>query len=355
MIEEHTISTELLPPRLPALGMIKLGRLKPKVTSQKGNDFQPPEKLDFFLVTTRNRGADGNFTIDQAVHDVVGPKPTHLDVRLPFDSRPENFYAQMVHYKGRTRELECNGETCTKVATHVKAPCERRAGRECACKPYGRLAVILEAAPTFGGLYVFRTTSWESVNSLQTGLRLFQEQFGSLRGLPLTLRMYPAEVRFQQGGQERTSTAYKVALVLRAGYDEARAAAIEFHRQNELGRREILALAAGTVDDLNALDRTDAADIGPEFFPTVAAGETPTQSPSKVGDLNEELIDERISELRGLMARAEAAGVKLTSTQAGTLERAVLSRDTAKLDQSIDWLNKKLPAPAAEQPSLLES
>lgn len=353
-IQEATISTDLLPPRLAALGYIKIGRLKPKVTSAKGNEFQPPEKLDFFLVTTRNRGADGNFEVDNAVHAAVGEKPTALDVRLPFDTRGENFYAQMVHYKGRTRERECNGETCLKPATQQRTPCERRAGRECPCKPYGRLAVILEKAPTFGGLYVFRTTSWETVNSLQTGLRMFQDQFGSLRGLPLTMQMYPAEVRYKQDGKEMVSKAYKVALVLRASFEVARADAIEYHRQNQLARREILALAAGTVEDLNALDRTDAADIGPEFFP---AGDSTAPTPSKLSQMNDELVDERIAELRGHMARAEASGVTLTATQAGTLERAISSRDLTKLGQSIEWLKKKMPAAArgAEQPSLLET
>lgn len=375
----RTISEELLPPRLAAVGYVKIGGRKPEaVTSQKGNAFQPPVKFDHFRVTTRRRGADGNFELDEAVHAVVGEKPTELDARLPFDLPGENFYAQMVHYRGRTRERECNGERCTILATHVEEPCARRAGRECPCKPFGRLAVILEAAPTFGGLYVFRTTSWESVNSIQTALRMFREQFGSLRGLPLRLQLYEAEVRYQQGGQERTSTAYKVALVLRASYDEARAAALEYHRTNQIARREILQLAAGTTAELDELDIDDRSDIGEEFFP--AAGPEPEVRPrSKLAAMNAALaepgdtdgatregapapasapptkvspVQEAIDELRGLQARAELAGVRLTPAQVAKLDEAVETRDIDALEVSISWLRDKLPEDG-EQRSLL--
>lgn len=359
-IQEHTISEELLPRGLAALGNIKIGRLRPKQKSTGGKEFQPPTKLDFFLVTTRTRGDDNNFIVDQAVHEILGEKPTELDIRLPFDAAGENFYAQMVHYEGRTRKVrQCDGETCLMVETEVEEPCARRGGRTCPCKPYGRLSVILEAAPTYGGLHVFRTTSWESVRSIQTALKMFEEQFGSLRGLPLKMKLYPAEVTYKQDGQTRTSTAYKVAVVLRASYDEARAAALTYHRQSQLARREILQLAAGTAADLDAIDAADEEGIAKEYFPN--GGDATEASPdSPLARMNQEIVqgvpedetqeddgdddgaDQLLEEVTSLIGELAERGQPLTDSQRARFEEGMQARDVESLEQGVEWLKDKL-------------
>lgn len=358
-IQEHTISRDVLPARLPALGYIKIGAKKAATRSREGNDFQPPVKLDHFRITKRDRADDGNFVLDQDVHAKVGEKPRELMVRLPFDTRGENFYAQMVHYAGRTKKLECNGEACTDLTTQSTSTCAKRAGRSCPCKPYARLSVILEDAPTFGGLYVFRTTSWETANSLQTALKMFEEQFGTLRGLPLKLRLYPAEVRYKDDkGVERTATAYKVALVLRADYETAQAAAVEFHRRSQIARSQILQLSSGTVAELAAIDEEDAEDIDGEFFTRGAlpAGDPtpPKGGAAKLAELNREILggpgteqeeDEvasLVTELRTLIEHAAASEVPLNSQQSGALETAIHSRDESNLRASIAWLNDRI-------------
>lgn len=45
-----------LAPRLAERGKIKIGIKGAKVTSRSGNEFQPPQKLDHFVVTTLERG-----------------------------------------------------------------------------------------------------------------------------------------------------------------------------------------------------------------------------------------------------------------------------------------------------------
>ena len=342
MIEPGTIAPELLAPRLPPLGYIKIGGRRAKTTSREGNEFQPPEKYDHFQIRTRTRGADGNFERDGAVHERIGDKPTELLVRLPFDTRGENFFAAMTQYKGRTRVVECNGLQQVDGSTKVAALCSRRAGKPCACKPYGRLAVILEAAPTFGGLYVFRTTSWESVNSIQTALRLFEEQFGSLRGLPLLMKLYPAEVTYRDGDKQKTGTAYKVALVLRASFEEARAATIEFHRSNQLARREILQLVAGTSAELEALDRADAPEIGGEFFPagdSKPAGKLAELNAAILGQPAADPLEPRLEHLRALLEQARAV---VTTEQVRKITNAIEARDAENVEASIDFLTRKL-------------
>lgn len=355
-----TISEELLAPRLPIIGVIKIGRLKPKVTSSKGNEFQPPQKLDHFFIGKTLRGDDNNYVRDDAIHAKLPEKPMALDVRLPFDLRSEILHAEMTHYQGRTTKThQCDGVTCTDPQKGTERPCDRRAGRDCPCKPYARLTLMLEASPTFGGLYVYRTRSWEAVSSLQTFLGQMEKAFGSLRGLPCRLELQESEVRYKDGTEIKVGTAYRVALVLRASFEETRQLLVEHHRENRIARHEILRLAAGTMDELDEIDEREATLIASEFPDDDAPGAKPELGgpgapKSKLSQMNEELIDERIAELRGLMARAEASKVSINTTQMGSLNRHIESRDTAKLDQSIEWLKKKLPA-GASQPSLLES
>jgi hypothetical protein len=356
-----TISEELLPPRLPVIGVIKIGRLGGTKTSRGGSEFQLPQKLDHFLIGKTTRADDNNYVRDDEIHAALPEKPTSLDVTLPFDLRSEIFHAEMTHYEGRTTKThECDGVTCTDPRKGTTRPCDRRAGRECPCKPYARLSVSLDASPTRGGVHVYRTRSWEAVSAMQTFLGQLEQAFGSLRGLPCRLELQESEVRYKDKGEQKVGTAYRVTLVLRKPLEETRAELLQYHRENRIARREIQMLAAGVQDELAATDAREAALLAQEFPdddpPPPAGGRPEVGGPgaptSKVGQANEEMVDELISELRGLCARAEASKVRITTTQAGSLERHIQARDAAKLSQAIDWLKGMLPA---DQPSLLES
>lgn len=351
--QETTISEQVLPRRLPVLGAVKIGGTRPG----KG-DSRIPVKYDHFRIVRRTRGEDGNFELDAGVHENLPPKPTVLDVRLPFPTRAENFRASLTFYKGKTQQTHrCDGVTCVDPSTGTHRPCDRANGKQCPCKAYGRLALFLEAAPTYGGIYLYRTTSWDAVSGMQTFLGRLEKDF-PLDVVPLRLELYPAEITYEQDGQKRTGTALRVALTLRASWEQTRAAAIEYQRQNQLARAELLQLSAGTRAEIDYVDAAEAGELRDEFFPDAEAqaearatdGAAPARS--KVGQMNEEIIEERISELRGLMARAEASQVTLTANHKASLERAIASRDLKKLDTSIDWLKQRLPT---DQPSLLES
>jgi hypothetical protein len=282
------------------------------------------------------------------VHEIIGPKPKVLDVRLPFDLRSEVLSAEMTHYQGRTKKThQCDGVTCVNPETQASRPCDRRAGRECPCKPYGRLAVMLEAAPTYGGLYVYRTRSWETVSAMQTFIGQLQQSFGYLRGLPCRLELHESEVRYKDGGETKISTAYRVALVLRASFEQTRQELVQHHRENRIARREILQLAAGSVQELDEIDRREAALIAQEFPDDEDGAAKPeiggpgADPKSKLAQANEEIADELIGQFRGLQARAAAIGLDLTKQKA-RLDAAVESRDADRLQQCIDWLAGQL-------------
>jgi len=283
-----SISTDVLTPRLPELGKIRIGMKGKEVKTKKGATFRLPKKIDYFRVVTRRKDDTDNWILDDRVHDKVGPEPTELDVRLLFDAPDENFQFFLAAYTG-PGQCRCKGDGETawdsELEQEIPCPCPMlkqfegqydgpKRPAKVACKPYGRLSVALEAAESFGGFYVFRTTSWETISNLASQLNVFRAQFGFLAGLPLKLVIYPAQVQYDDGGNVKTGEAYKVALVLRASYMEALKLASAAHEQ-----RTRLALPAGAdvarahQERLAAAEEEEAEEISGEFYPEAHAGD----------------------------------------------------------------------------------
>lgn len=299
------ISPKILEPRLPELGQIKIGGKGQERQKKSGRGtYRVPVKYDHFLVTQRTRDPKtDNLLRDEAVHRLpeVGATPTELDVRLLFDRPEQNFQFFLAAYDGRRQRCTGDGEQAHD-AVHGEIPCtcpwfkfhegeyagpprplikevefqddkgktRTRKVPAPVCKPHGRLSVILEAAKSYGGFYIFRTTSWETIRSIAAQLDLFLQQFGFLAGLPLQLVMYPTTDTYEEDGALKTSTSYKVALVLRGSFDTARQLAAAAYE-----RREALALptpqqAETHMRQLRAAEERDAAAIAAEFHPETA-------------------------------------------------------------------------------------
>jgi hypothetical protein len=361
----RAIAPGVLAPRLPVVGRIQIGEKGPAIKSKSGNTFQPPTKLDYFRIAKLTRGNDGNFETDEAIHAKLGVKPVALDIRLPFDTRGENLYTRMLHYAGRTRARECDGDRFVDPRTQVGGVCDLAQGKPCDCKPYARLAVILEAGTTFGGVHVYRTTSWVATAGMLGTLRMLEQELGSLRGLPMQMQLHPGEVRWVDNGKEKTGTAYRVALVLRASYEEAREAMLEFHRSNRIARREVLALASGTVADLDELDAEEEPDIGDEFFPPRLSAGEPEPAPNKLAQINEAIVGgpgteedegqpdaaDLVARMRALIEQAPRAGLALNDTHMASLDAAMESGEIGHLRTGIDWLETQT---AKKQAALAE-
>lgn len=183
-----------------------------------------------------------------------------------FDKPEENFHAEMTQYKGRGKDGKvwtCDGETAINLRTNKQGTCPRAAGRECQCKPYGRLHLQLLASPHTMGYHVFRTTSWESVNNIQSSLEEIFARFGTCYQAPVKLVMYPSEDRHDGG----VSTSYKVGLVLAVPMVDAAKAMRAVHEQLRIAAPTLKALAAGVVEDQTRADESSVSDIAEEFFP----------------------------------------------------------------------------------------
>lgn len=354
------VHPEVLGPQLPLMGYVKMGgKAEQAQKSRHGKEFQRPVRYDHFVVRQTTRGPDGNYLRDDAVHAVVGEEPVELNVRLPFDRPTENFYAQMVEYRGQTRVKECDGDQVYDRESQTVNPCPRRVGGECNCKPYGRLKLILEASPHFGGIYLFRTGSWGTTKSIQTVLAMLGDQFPSLRGLPLVFKMYPQEIQYTEGGEQKTRTVHRAGLFLRASFEEAREAALEYHRATQIARKEILRLSSGTRDAVDALDAEEEGEIGWEFYGTP---KPPERKPveTTVGKMNRalqggepepeppELDDETIALQAQLRSLIEQAGDRVETKLKARLERAAGSGDREAIDSAVTFLRSQLEQASEE-------
>jgi len=285
------ISRKLLKRRPQELGKIKIGGKGAERAGQGGTKYQLPVKYDHFLVTTRARGEDGNFVTDAKIHahSSVGDKPTELAGVLMYETPEQNFHAEMALWKGKTQKIStCDGEERTNLSDGKVTPCVKAQGGECQCKPYGRLHLQLWASGHVMGYHTFRTTSWESVNNIQTVLQEVYERFGTLFQAPVKLVMYPSEDQYKQGSETRVSTSWKVGLVLAMSIEEAAKRMVSSKRQLDLARGELKLIASEVQKDQADRDMEEAEDIADEFFPEDGI-EASVQSQETLDDLKEEL------------------------------------------------------------------
>lgn len=203
-------------------GKIKIGNKGQKRVSSQGNDYQAPQKLDHFLITTTARGSDGNFLRDDALHEILGEKPTEIPVVLLYDDIDLNFATRYACYVGRSAWCSGDGEEATRIAeggarVNVACVCERVAqtykGKD-KCKPNGKLSVIIQGAEVVGGVWSFRTTSYYSITGILSSLALIKRITGGpLAGIPLMLVMSPKQVADPNTGAAQT--VYIVSLEFR--------------------------------------------------------------------------------------------------------------------------------------------
>lgn len=367
------ISPKILQPRIPELGSIRIGMKGEERKTQRGATFRLPTKLTHFIVVRRTRDAADNFERDATVHDKVGFKPTELDVRLMFDEPAANFQYFLAAYDGMTKRCSGDGEqawdtelgkipcTCPWLKQHTgtyqgpERPAQLDKRPAPVCKPHGRLSVILEAAATYGGFYVFRTTSWETISSIAGQLEAFNAQFGYLAGLPLKLVMYPTEDRYVENGREKKSKSFKVALVLRASFDAAYQLAAAAHE-----RRRSLQLPAGRdaaaqhIQQMREAEERDAAEIAAEFHPPASA----VAADDADGGSSDESPDyEVVTEEEEEQAADEAAereleelcrfALELADWEAPAINKQV-AKYTADLPKLAEMIQRELPTPWAQ-------
>ena len=269
----------------PELGRIKIGMLGDEKTSKAGNKYRMPVKLDHFRVTQRVRDAAGQFALDVEVQKEVGDTPTELDVTLLYDDPTLNCPSRLACYQGSRRWCHGNGEQALRlddksVYRWRSCPCPLLLAPESAeenkgksdnqlikCKPNGSLGVQLPCKQSSIGIYRFRTTSAESIQSILTVQgAILMRTGGVLGGIPLRLRIYPATDNTPGGA----SKSWKVTLDLPAGgWHEVDEAAKEIVKNRAASRVGMMAIEADARRQMKQLGTgtAEADALIDELFP----------------------------------------------------------------------------------------
>lgn len=295
-----------LTPSLPERGKIKVGMKGETITSQKGNKFQPPVKLDHFIVTGLDRDETGNYRRDEAIHKMLGDKPKDIPVRLLYDDPILNFPTRYACYAGKVLWCSGDGEVAARLTEDGKArkecvcPCARKepdyAGKD-KCKMNGNLSVLIDGVGGVGGVHKFRTTSYNSITGLLSSLSFIKSVTGGvLANVPLNLTVRPKQATAPDGQQQ---TIYVVGAEypgeIRALQQVGHQIALEratTHMSIDLIENEARRLLAAPVDI--PLPGDDNSDIVEEFYPEQMAETPPRPTREQFSKKAEDVADAEV-------------------------------------------------------------
>ncbi len=257
-----------LVPAMKEIGKIKIGSKGEIKTSQKGTQYRPPIKFDHFELVSVLRDDKGNLIPDPVMKE-LGENVKELDIFLLYNDETLNFMTRYNEYRGgkclcsgdgvKARilngdEIECNPDTC-------------KSFKEKKCKPNGILSVILTKSPRLGGVYKFRTTSYNSIKSILSSLFFIKSLTGGvLAMIPLKLTVSPMTV--QPKDSATVQTIYVVNVEFAGTVQQLLEKTVEVSKYQSMMR--------GSIRQLEATARTALAipeseeegkDVQAEFYP----------------------------------------------------------------------------------------
>lgn len=215
--------------QLAEAGKIKIGKKQPPKANSDPNGFRPPMKLDHFIVTTTEKDKKtGDMKLDEKVMRIIKDDCRVLKVSLPYDTIELNFQSSYARYTSSKCLCRGDGKTARDDKGNIipcdPKTCEFALGKT--CKPSGILSVILEDAPGIGGVYKFRTTSWNSIRNIYSALHFITTKTGGiLAGIPLNMVLLPKTVNIPNG--KGTTVIYMVNLEIPVSMSEMRRLARE--------------------------------------------------------------------------------------------------------------------------------
>ena len=260
----------------PVLGRISIGKVVEK------NGKRLPEKDDQFTLTSQVQSRDGWLLhpLNEELRNGQDGKLRSIPIRLLFNEPDLNFRADYSLFDRNTGRPLCvgNGETCKRLTKDgiQSLPCPSPDGCSLAqgnaCKPYGRLNVVIGDDDPLGS-FVFRTTGYNSIRTLAARLHYLQAISGNrLACLPLELRLRGKSTRQSHG-----TPIFYVDITVRSGLSQEDAL-LEAKQREETRQasgfdQSALDLAArqgfknGAFED----SEEDTGAIVEEFFPAIEA------------------------------------------------------------------------------------
>lgn len=300
----------------PVLGRISIG----KVVERNGKRL--PEKDDQFTITSQVQTRDGwlPHPYDEALRKAQGGKIRSIPIQLLFNEPELNFRAEYSLFDRMTGRPLCvgSGDQCRRVTEEgVKTfPCPSPEGcplaQGGACKPYGRLNVVLGYDDPLGS-FVFRTTGFNSIRTLYARLEYFRAVSGNrLACMPLELRLRGKSTRQSHG-----TPIYYVDITLRGGMTVEEA--LQDAKQLEAERKQAgfdqaaldAAVQAGLANGAFEEGEEDGGEVVEEFYPAEGEGQAPSSAaPKAEASLTEKLMK------RAAASEAGAAGAPRTVARA---------------------------------------
>lgn len=261
-----------LTPGLAEAGKIKIG-VKGQVRKTKDGkgEYQLPQKLDHFVVTSLVRDESGNFGRDDAIHQLIGDKPTRIPIMLLFDEIHRNFQSRYACYDGKKLWCSGDGEQANRAGCDepVSCPCERSdtaTPAKSRCKLNGVLSVIIRGTDKFGCVWKFRTTSYNTIQSITSSLYLIQQITGGpLAGLDLDMVLLPKAASDPDGNQQ---TIYVVGIEYVGGMEKLRDAGLKLATSAAAHRKLLTEAMVRAADDAMAAELSENADdVVEEHYP----------------------------------------------------------------------------------------
>jgi hypothetical protein len=270
-----------LNPRLAEVGKIKIGGKGDIRKSAAGKDYQIPIKFEHFIVTTTEKGGDGNFIINHDIMKLLGKEPKEIPIRLLFDDIDMNFFTSFQSYQGAKLFCMGNGETAERENQKINCDPENcSVFKENKCKVSGILSCLLSSNMEIGGVYKFRTHSWNSVSNILAALRYFSENTnGILAGLPLKLKFIKKST--QEHGNVNVVTLVLDGIEL---IKMREIALSEYKNRMELGID--MKLIEGRATESGLLDdKDDPEDIEAEFYRIMPEQKAPEKVSDRITNL----------------------------------------------------------------------
>lgn len=199
----------------PMLGKLRKGGCR-KQRQKKDKSGKPVFDKDGQPVMIDIQGDDLNyFRLDSDRSPIVkafekhyGTEPTEIRVWLPYATPDENFPAFMEEWKGGGLQRRCTGEQIILEYNPSKGVFDRNekpCSGQCACKPSGRLMVMVQELFKEGhvGFFTVETHSKNDILTLSANLQAAYALRPNLCGIPFILRRSPREISTPSGNGNR--------------------------------------------------------------------------------------------------------------------------------------------------------
>jgi len=273
---QHKAMIKGISPRLQELGRIAVGE---KGGVSKSGKSLLPTKLDHFIFTTLDKDENDRYIRDQSMMEMFGDNCTEIPIRLLYNDIELNFPTFYAKYARSGIKIRGDGENWTVYGVDADGKGtreevfdpnnERGFLDDPDVKPHGILTVLVEGQNSVGGVFKFRTTSWNSINNILSSLALIKNMCGMLTYIPLKLVLRKKEV--QPRDMSRKTWIPAVSIEFRGSIEELQATAAEVMRLTTGAQREEMKQIEEAVrEHLGEEESIDVQkDIASEFAPEV--------------------------------------------------------------------------------------